>query len=61
MEYVKPMLKYLCTVDFGKVTYRKDFESFIQEHGLKPTFTERCTGNVFLQMAKFYIYEVQKC
>lgn len=60
MEYVKPMLKYLCTVDFGRVTYRKDFEAFIKEHSLKPTFMERCHGNIFLQMAKFYIYEVQK-
>jgi len=23
IEYVKPYLKYLCTVDFGKATYRK--------------------------------------
>ncbi len=60
MEVVKPMLKYLCTVDFGKVTYRRDFESFIGEHGLKATFVERCHGNILLQMAKFYIYEVQK-
>lgn len=25
MEYVKPMLKYLSTIDFGQVTYRSDF------------------------------------
>jgi hypothetical protein len=25
MEYVKPLLKYLSTIDFGRVTYRSDF------------------------------------
>lgn len=25
MEYVKPLLKYLTTVDFGTVTYKSDF------------------------------------
>ena len=23
MEYLKPYLKYLCTIDFGKATYKK--------------------------------------
>ena len=39
MEYIKPMLKYLCTVDFGKVTYKKDFEDFINSHGLRTKFS----------------------
>jgi hypothetical protein len=56
MELVKPLLKYLCTVDFGKATYRKDFEAFIEEHGLRTNFSERCYGNFFLKMATFYIY-----
>jgi hypothetical protein len=60
MELVKPLLKYLCTVDFGKVTYRKEFETFLESHGLKTNFSERCHGNLFLKMAKFYIYEAQK-
>ncbi len=61
MEYVKPMLKYICTVDFGKVTYKKDFESFITEQDLKITVNDRCYGNFFLNLMKFYIYEAQKC
>jgi hypothetical protein len=61
MEYIKPMLKYLCTIDFGKVTYKHGFEDFITSHGLKTSFSERCSGNFFLKFAKFYIYEVQKC
>lgn len=34
MEVVKPYLKYLTTVDFGKVTYKADFESFLDAKGL---------------------------
>lgn len=61
MEYVKPILKYLSTVDFGRVTYRTDFEEFLVGHELKINFMERCHGNFFLKLAKFYIYEVVKC
>lgn len=35
MEVVKPYLKYLTTVDFGKVTYKSDFESFLDAKGLE--------------------------
>lgn len=35
MEVVKPYLKYLTTVDFGKVTYKSDFENFLDAKGLK--------------------------
>ncbi len=38
MEKVKPYLKYITTVDFGKVTYKSDFESFIDGKGLKFTY-----------------------
>ena len=29
MEIIKPYLKYLTTVDFGKVTYKSQFEEFL--------------------------------
>lgn len=54
------MLKYLSTIDFGQVTYRSDFEAFLIGHNLKLSFNERCTGNFFLNMFKFYIYEAEK-
>jgi hypothetical protein len=34
MEIIKPYLKYMTTVDFGKVTYKKDFENFLDAKGL---------------------------
>lgn len=43
MEIVKPYLKYLTTVDFGQLTYKDEFESFLVEHKLKAV-QERCTG-----------------
>lgn len=58
MELVKPYLKYLTTVDFGQATYKGEFESFLKEQRLKST-SERCSGNFFLKIAKFYIYEAQ--
>ncbi len=58
MELVKPYLKYLTTVDFGQATYKNEFESFLREQKLRAT-NERCSGNFFLKIAKFYIYEAQ--
>jgi hypothetical protein len=60
MEYIKPTLKYLCTVDFGRVTYKVEFEDFLIGHELKINFSERLYGNIFLKIAKFYMYEVVK-
>ena len=57
MEVVKPYLKYMTTVDFGKVTYKQDFESFIDAKGLRCTVKERCSGNFWLKYFKFYMYE----
>lgn len=38
MEVVKPYLKYMTTVDFGKVTYKSDFEAFLDAKGMRCTF-----------------------
>ena len=59
MEKIKPSLKYLTTVDFGKVTYKEEFEYFLEDHKLRPVINERCSGNFFLKFFKFYIYEVE--
>ena len=59
MEILKPYLKYLTTVDFGKTTYKSQFEEFLAVNHLKPTLHERCSGNFFSKLFKFYIYEVE--
>ena len=58
MEIIKPYLKYLTTVDFGQVTYKAEFEGFLKEHKLKAV-QERCSGNFFLKIFKFYMYEAE--
>jgi ubiquinone/menaquinone biosynthesis C-methylase UbiE len=35
MEYFKPLLKWLTTIDFGTVTYRADFEKHVRTAGLE--------------------------
>jgi len=35
MEFIKPKLKYLTTVEFGKVTYEHEFRTTLQEHNLQ--------------------------
>lgn len=59
MEKIKPYLKYLTTVDFGKVTYKHEFNEFLRDHKLRSTIMERCSGNFFLKYFKFYVYEVE--
>ena len=57
MEKVKPSLKYLTTVDFGKVTYKQDFHDFLDSQKLQISHSGRCEGKGFLKLFKFYIYE----
>ena len=35
MEFVKPKLKYITTIDFGKVTYEKDFFNSLEQQNLQ--------------------------
>ena len=34
MDLIKPKLKYVTTVDFGRATYEEDFFALLQENGL---------------------------
>jgi len=34
LEYIKPALKYLTTIDFGKVIFQKEFENILTSNGL---------------------------
>ena len=35
LEIVKPLLKYITTIDFGKLTYERDVDKFLEESGLE--------------------------
>ena len=60
MEYFKPLLKFMTTVDMGQVIYREEFEDFLTGHELKINYSERLYGNIFFKLSKFYTYEVVK-
>ncbi len=47
MEFVKPRLKFLTTVDFGKVTYENDFYALLDEENLSPCKDMLLKKNVF--------------
>lgn len=34
IEKIKPYLKYITTIEFGSITYEKDFELMLREEGL---------------------------
>ena len=56
LAYIKPILKYLTTIDFGKVLFKKEFEEFLVNNELRIVWSERCLGNFFLKTTTFYIY-----
>jgi alpha-N-acetylglucosaminidase len=35
LEFVKPRLKYVTTIDFGRVIYERDFLGLLQSEGLR--------------------------
>lgn len=47
MEFVKPRLKFLTTVDFGKVTYEKDFYDLLDQGNFNPCEDKLLKKNVF--------------
>jgi alpha-N-acetylglucosaminidase len=47
MEFVKPRLKFLTTVDFGKVTYEKDFYELLNQENMNPCEDRVLKKNVF--------------
>lgn len=57
----KPYLKYLTTVDFGRMTYHNEFEQLLESHNLTITYKHRVqsTFNVLLKCFKFYVFEAE--
>ena len=48
MEFIKPKLKYITTVDFGKVTYEKEFFALLEQQNLS-ILQDRATFKEFLK------------
>jgi len=41
------------------MTYKNEFEEFLVDNKLNATLKERCSGNNFLKVFKFYMYEAE--
>jgi ubiquinone/menaquinone biosynthesis C-methylase UbiE len=45
MEYMKPLLQYITTIDFGQVTYEPDFMKVLENVGMKVIINEEMYSN----------------
>ncbi len=47
MEFIKPRIKFLTTVDFGRVTYENDFYNLLDQKNLSPCRDMILKRNIF--------------
>ena len=61
LDHAKPYLKYLTTVDFGRMTYENEFESLLERNKLKIAYKQRVQNryNLLLKAFKFYVFEAE--
>lgn len=61
LDLVKPYLKYLTTVDFGKMTYDDQFEQILTSNKLRVTYKQRVQTdyNILLKMFRFFVFEAE--
>lgn len=59
-EKVKPYLKYITTIDFGNITYEKDFELMLRDEGLRIISKEQVAKyNIFLKFFRMFVVEAE--
>ncbi|CAD8089343.1 unnamed protein product [Paramecium sonneborni] len=60
IEKIKPHLKYITTIDFGSITYEKDFELMLRDEGLKIISKEKVAKySVFLALFNMFVIEAE--
>jgi ubiquinone/menaquinone biosynthesis C-methylase UbiE len=59
MEFMKPYLYYLTTVDFGEVTYMAEFEELLASRGFRIRKAVRAQGNLLLSLFNFMMVEAE--
>jgi len=57
MEKIKPMLKYLITVDFGKATYENEFIEMLKAANLDITLHSRIDETLLFKFFRIFIIE----
>jgi len=59
IEIIKPYLKYTTSIDFGNMTYEKDFEHLLEECGLTITKKERIAHKMNIPLKLFRVFYVE--
>lgn len=60
IEKVKPYMKYLTTVDFGQITYEKDFDLMLRDNGLNVISKELVAKqSIFLAVFRMFVVETE--
>lgn len=61
IEWVKPKMKYLFSIEFGPVVYREQLHKIFEEAGFEVVSKEKLGGklSLLLKLFKIYAYEVR--
>ncbi|KAM3146655.1 hypothetical protein pb186bvf_001185 [Paramecium bursaria] len=60
IEKIKPYLKYITTIDFGQITYEKDFTLMLNENQLNITYKEIVAKkSLFLAFFTLFVVETE--
>lgn len=60
LEKVKPYLKYLTTVEFGTITYERDFELMLTTNGLDIDHKQQVgKKSIFLWLFRMFVVETR--
>lgn len=59
MEKIKPAIKYMTTIDFGKVTYENDFDNLRSNCGLVTLNKQRVNTSINVFLKAFRIFTIE--
>ncbi|CAK92368.1 unnamed protein product (macronuclear) [Paramecium tetraurelia] len=61
VEYIKPKIKYFTTIDFGSITYEKEFETLLNKSQLKVVNKEKLNKdfNIPTKIFRVFVYETK--
>ncbi|CAD8105497.1 unnamed protein product [Paramecium primaurelia] len=61
VEYIKPKIKYFTTIDFGQITYEKEFETLLSKTQLKIVNKEKLNKdfNIPTKIFRVFVYETK--
>jgi len=58
LNKVKPLIKFITTIDFGEMTYKRDFFDLLKIENLEYKYFERIDGGLNPCLRLFKVYGV---